>query len=40
VTLEDGTTKIEEAVEPEDLVIFSAEEYEGRVHLTETSDLM
>eukprot|EP00978_Attheya_sp_CCMP212_P045986 scaffold368430_cov59-Attheya_sp.AAC.5 len=40
VTLEDGTTKIEEAVEPEDLAIFGAEEYEGRVHLTETSDLM
>eukprot|EP00978_Attheya_sp_CCMP212_P005388 scaffold12052_cov73-Attheya_sp.AAC.5 len=40
VTLEDGTTKIEEAVEPEDLEIFGLEEYEGRIHLTEqTSDL-
>eukprot|EP00978_Attheya_sp_CCMP212_P031786 scaffold121357_cov60-Attheya_sp.AAC.6 len=40
VTLEDGTIKTEEAVEPEDLAIFGAEEYEGRVHLTEMSDLM
>eukprot|EP00978_Attheya_sp_CCMP212_P027401 scaffold91724_cov56-Attheya_sp.AAC.1 len=40
VTLEDGTIKTEEAVEPEDLAIFGADEYEGQVHLTETSDLM